>query len=234
MTFETMCEYLRSLNVEISPLLKAKFELYESLLIEWNEKINLTSILKPGEIYEKHFLDCLLLLKGCDFSNKKVVDIGSGAGFPGVVLALSNKEAKVTLVDSTAKKFKFLEELKKQLQINNIFFHIGRVEDMKKEKGQFDIVTSRGFSSLPTICEVGAPLLKEKGILIAMKSLQGKEELNGSDSSLAKLGLELDKTLTDTLPESKSTRVNFYFKKNKKSQSRFPRRWNDIISNPLW
>ena len=234
MTFLEMSNYLRSSNIEISSSLESKFALYESLLIEWNEKINLTSILKPGEIYEKHFLDCLLLLKGCDFSNKNVVDIGSGAGFPGVVLALANKTAKVTLVDSTAKKFKFLEELKKQLQIGNIFFHIGRVEDMKKEKGKFDVVTSRGFSSLPTICEVGAPLLKENGTLIAMKSIQGKEELVGSTSSLIKLGLELDKVLTDTLPESNSTRVNIYFKKNKKTQPRYPRRWNEIISNPLW
>lgn len=234
MNFASMKEELSKRGIEIDPSLEPKFDFYASSLIEWNERMNLTSIKNKEDIYEKHFFDCLLLMGGIDFSNKKIVDIGSGAGFPGMVIALANTTAKVTLVDSTAKKFQFLEFLKKELQIPNVSFHIGRVEDMKRFRESFDVATSRGFSSLATTCEVSAPLVKVGGTVISMKSNQGEEELKIAIHHLKELGLKEAKTLTDYLPSSSSLRFNIFLKKASSTPSRFPRPWGKLISKPLW
>lgn len=234
MNFASMKEELLRRGIEVDSSLEPKFDLYASSLIEWNEKMNLTSIKTKEDIYEKHFFDCLLLMGGIDFSNKKIVDIGSGAGFPGMVIALANNSAKVTLVDSTAKKFQFLEFLKKELQIPNVSFHIGRVEDMKRYRESFDIATSRGFSSLATTCEVSAPLVKVGGTVISMKSNQGEEELKIAVHHLKELGLKESKALTDYLPSSSSLRFNIFLKKASSTPTRFPRSWGKLISKPLW
>ena len=125
MNFKIMQELLSKKGIAIDSSLENKFNTYASSLIKWNEKMNLTSIKEESEIFEKHFFDCLLLMESFDFSNKLVADIGSGAGFPGMIIALVNPSAKVTLVDSTAKKFKFLEFIKKELQISIVYFLIG-------------------------------------------------------------------------------------------------------------
>ncbi|MBQ2070079.1 MAG: 16S rRNA (guanine(527)-N(7))-methyltransferase RsmG, partial [Bacilli bacterium] len=163
----------------------------------------------------------------------KIVDIGSGAGFPGMVIALAFPTSQVTLVDSTQKKFLFLEEVKKTLQIGNVFFKIGRVEDMKAEKQSFDLVTSRGFSSLPTFLEVGAPLCKIDGQLIAMRGSKGKEELKESSNAMEILGLRYERKQATTLPSNGDIRLNYLLRKYKPTSSKYPREWAKIIKHPL-
>ena len=111
-------------GINLSEVFFPKLKVYAELLSEWNEKMNLTAITDPETVYEKHFLDCLLLLKNRDLNNKEICDLGSGAGFPGMLLALAVPSAKITLVDATRKKFLFLEEVPKALQIPNVEFHI--------------------------------------------------------------------------------------------------------------
>ena len=234
MNFKIMQELLSKKGIAIDSSLENKFNTYASSLIEWNAKMNLTSIKEESEIFEKHFFDCLLLMESFDFSNKLVADIGSGAGFPGMVIALVNPSAKVTLIDSTAKKFKFLEFIKKELQIPNVSFHIGRVEDMKEYRNYFDVATSRGFSSLSTTCEVSAPLVQIGGYVISMKSNQGEEELKLAEPHLKNLGLAKEKTILDYLPSSNSLRFNIFLKKVKETPTKYPRPWATLISKPLW
>ena len=233
MKLENLKEELKKAGVDLPDLDIDKLRTYAALLKEWNEKINLTSIVEEDDVAEKHFLDSLLPCALTDFSNKIIVDIGSGAGFPGMVIALAFPTSQVTLVDSTQKKFLFLEEVKKTLQIGNVFFKIGRVEDMKAEKQSFDLVTSRGFSSLPTFLEVGAPLCKIDGQLIAMRGSKGKEELKESSNAMEILGLRYERKQATTLPSNGDIRLNYLLRKYKPTSSKYPREWAKIIKHPL-
>ncbi|MDO5330372.1 MAG: 16S rRNA (guanine(527)-N(7))-methyltransferase RsmG [Bacillota bacterium] len=233
MTFEQLNQKLTELEILLPSETIEKFKIYSSLLCEWNEKINLTSILNEEEIVEKHFLDCLLPGQVFAFSKRtNLCDLGTGAGFPGMVLAIAYPNLKVTLVDSTAKKFKFLEEVKSACNVKNVSFHIGRGEEMKSFKEHFDIVTARSFSALPNILELGLPLCKIGGTLVAYKGEKGKEELKGSERALDKLGGRLLNLQEASLP-SGDKRINLLFKKEKKSPSRYPRTWGEIVAHPL-
>lgn len=232
MTYEELTKELAKFPLKLSDENQKKLHVYASLLKEWNEKMNLTSIVEEGEVIEKHFYDSLLLAKYFDFSGKKVADIGSGAGFPGMVIAIFFPTAQVTLIDSTKKKFQFLEEVKKELSLDNVSFYEGRAEEMEKEKGSFDVVTSRGFSAMNIFMEVGAPLLKKGGTLIAMKSRKGEEELADSRKAMHELGLALAKKGEDPLP-SGELRLNYFFFKKKDTPSRYPRPWAEIVKKPL-
>ena len=205
---------------------------YASLLKEWNEKMNLTSIVEKEEVFEKHFLDSLTSTLVYDFKDKKVADIGSGAGFPGMVIALFFPTSHVTLIDATKKKFLFLEEAKKALDLQNVSFHVGRVEDMKKERETFDCVISRGFAAMNIFLEVATPLVKMNGIVLAMKGPKGEEELHASLNAEQKLSLHLRKKETTLLPDG-ATRMNFTFEKTRHTPERFPRPWAEIQKKPL-
>ncbi|MCR5490921.1 MAG: 16S rRNA (guanine(527)-N(7))-methyltransferase RsmG [Bacilli bacterium] len=233
MNFREMSELLSEKGIVIDPACEEKFNKYAALLKEWNEKMNLTSIVEEGEVYEKHFYDSLLIAHGFDFKGKKIADIGSGAGFPGMALAIAFPEAKVTLIDATKKKFLFLEEVQKQCDVKNVFFHVGRVEDMKMRREYFDVVTSRGFAALRIFAEVGAPLLKVGGTLIAMKGSKGADELHEATKALTKLSLQLSDSKKELLSEESGTRINYYFTKKAKTIQKYPRPWAEIVAKPL-
>ena len=233
MTFLQLKQNLANDGITLSDAVLEKLKLYAELLKEWNEKINLTSIVEEDEIIEKHFYDCLLLLKGISFEKKCLVDLGSGAGFPGMVLAIVCPELQVTLVDSTAKKFLFLKEIKKRLDVKNVEFHVGRVEDFKEGFNKFDVAVSRGFAAMPIFLEVAAPLTKVGGTIIAMKGSKGEEEFVSSKGAISKLSLQLQKKLSDELPSSKALRINYFFQKTGATPSRYPRRWSEIVKKPL-
>ena len=220
-------------GVDLPDLDLDKLETYARLLKEWNEKMNLTSIVELDEVVEKHFFDSLLPCALTDFNNKKIVDIGSGAGFPGMVIALAYPSCHVTLVDATKKKFAFLEEIKETLQIPNISFHIGRVEEMKEAKDSFDIVISRGFASVPIFLEVGTPLAKLDGEIILMKGAKGKEELKDGKNAMDVLGLRYGKGKPSALPTAGDIRWNFLLVKVKQTASKYPRDWAKLLKHPL-
>ena len=205
----------------------AKLHRYAELLKEWNQKINLTSIVEEEEVIEKHFYDSLLVGKNFSFANRKVADVGSGAGFPGAVIALAYPDAKVTLIDATKKKFLFLEEIKKELDLKNMSFLQGRVEDLKEYRESFDAVISRGFAALRVFAEVGAPLLYVTGTLIAMKGPNAQSELDEAENILGKLHLRLRSTQVDELPNH-DKRMSYFFAKDDHTSKKYPRRWDEI------
>ena len=232
MTYEELIPAAQEYGVSISPELQEKLKTYAKLLKEWNEKMNLTAIVEEPEVIEKHFLDSLTCAAVYDFSGKSVADIGSGAGFPGIIIALAFPTSNVTLIDATKKKFLFLEEVKKTLQIENLTFHIGRVEDMKAERESFDCVTSRGFAQMNVFLEVATPLVKMNGTVLAMKGPRGEEELFASLNAEKKLSLHLRKKKTIVLPGGE-TRMNFTFEKTGRTPPRFPRPWAEIVKKLL-
>ena len=155
-----------------------------NLLLEWNEKINLTAITEPKEVILKHFIDSATIIKYIE-DNMKVVDVGTGAGFPGIPLNIMNSKANYVLVDSLNKRINFLNEVINNLQLNNINTVHSRIEDFGKDnKESFDIATSRAVASLNILLEYLLPLVKVGGICICMKGSNVKEEIGNSKKAL--------------------------------------------------
>ena len=232
MTLEELKNACLELGISLSEKQLAQFDLYADLLKEWNEKMNLTAIVEKEEVIEKHFYDCILPCKTLSFNHKKILDIGSGAGFPGMVFAILYPDAEVTLVDATRKKFLFLEEVRNRLGIENVVFHVGRVEEMRKSRESYDIVSSRGFAALRILLEGAAPLIKVGGTIIAMKSQRGEEELKEAYGTIVKLKLKEVNLQKATLP-SGDVRLNYLFQKTEKTDGRYPRPWAVITKKPL-
>lgn len=220
-------------SLQLSDETLEKFHRYAVLLKEWNEKINLTSIVEEEEVYTKHIYDSLLPAKQYDLSRGNLIDMGTGAGFPGMVLAILFPELKVTLADATKKKFIFLETVKEELGLKNVSFYAGRIEDMRTFREHYSFVTARGFSALSNVLELGMPLLQKGGILIAYKGEKGKEELKESERALKLLGGQLMFLQNESLPEEGGKRINLFVKKIAATPKRFPRDWATITKHPL-
>ncbi len=232
MTYEELISYLSEKGLNVSPAQCEALSRYAALLKEWNEKMNLTSIVEEPEVIEKHFLDSALAGVDYSFAGRKVIDIGSGAGFPGAVIALLFPTSKVTLLDATKKKFLFLQTVKDELHLENLDFRAGRVEDLKDARESYDVAISRGFASLRVYAEVATPLLYVTGTLIAMKGPNGDVELEEAKNIIHKLSLRLKKKNEFTLPGG-DRRIVYYFAKDAATPKRFPRRWDEIQRNKI-
>lgn len=232
MTYEELVSYLSEKGVSVSAQQCEALSRYAALLKEWNEKMNLTSIVEEPEVIEKHFLDSALACVDYSYAGRKVIDIGSGAGFPGAVIALLFPTSSVTLLDATKKKFDFLQAVKDELHLDNLNFLAGRVEDMKQQRESFDVAISRGFASLRVFAEVAAPLLYVTGTLVAMKGPNGDAEVEEAKNILRKLSLRLKKKNEFVLPNG-DRRINYYFAKDAATPKRFPRRWDEIQRNKI-
>ena len=216
------------INIDIDEDIINKLNKYKELLKEWNEKFNLTTIIKDDDIYLKHFFDSIYICSVEDFNNKKVCDFGTGAGFPGMVIAILYKDAEVTLIESNSKKIEFLKEVKKQLNLKNVEIINNRAELFGKTNIElFDIVTCRAVSSLNIILELSVSLLKVNGLFIPMKS-NIEEELNKSKKITKDLGYELLKIKKYVLPKEESNRSILIYKKISKTSLKYPRNYNII------
>jgi 16S rRNA (guanine527-N7)-methyltransferase len=231
MTYEELEKALAP-KVILSEAMIAQLKAYAALLKEWNEKMNLTAISEESEVIEKHFYDCLIPAKAFSFEGKSICDLGTGAGFPGLVLAIAFPTSQITLVDATLKKVHFLEEVIKSLGLKNVKIVNGRAESYSARES-FDIVTARAVAPLPELLEISVALVKVGGIFLAMKGSKGKEELAASKHAIEALHLNVDKIDEDSLPSGDGARVNIFFKKNHKTESQFPRSWSEIEKKPL-
>ena len=211
-----------------------KFEIYYHKLIEVNEYMNLTAITEHDEVYVKHFIDSLYLLKNIDNSKKyDICDVGSGAGFPGLPLAIADKNANVFIVDSLNKRINFLNSLFKELDMTNIIALHNRAEDYAKEKREaFDYVTARAVARLNILSELCLPLVKVGGYFISMKA-NLDEELDEARSSIEKLGGKIEKVIDYELPYDMGKRKIVLIKKEKPTPKAYPRKFSDIKRNPL-
>ena len=227
MTKQELVVELEKLNLDSSKV--DKLEEYMLATLKANESFNLTAIKDENKFRELMILDSAYPLKYFDFNNKKVIDIGTGAGYPGMVLAtLSNGE--FTLLDSTKKKIDFISNYATEHAYFNVKTVIDRAENYaKKHREEYDFAVARAVSELPILIELIIPLLKVGGHFIALKGSKGLEELNKSKKVLSNLGAEVELVDEYELPESKEKRINIIIKKIKKTNLKYPRPYNEII-----
>lgn len=210
----------------------AKFEEYKELLKEYNKKFNLTSITNDNEIYLKHFYDSLCIMKAQELLNSSsLLDIGTGAGFPGIPVAIVNKDIKITLVESNKKKCEFLKVVKDSLNLQNVEIINARAEDFAKtNREKFEVATSRAVANLSILLELEFPALSVGGVLIALKS-NVQEELENSKSILKELNGTIKNTIEYTLPYEESKRTLLIIQKQLPTNSKYPRQYSQIIKS---
>ncbi len=226
-------EKAKLINIELEENQIKKFYNYMNLLLEWNEKINLTAITEPNEIILKHFIDSITILKYIE-NNMKVVDVGTGAGFPGIPLNIVNTNVNYTLVDSLNKRINFLNEVIEKVDLKNINTVHSRIEDFaKNNKETFDIATSRAVASLNILLEYLLPLVKIGGICICMKGSNAKEEIESASKALEILGGKIEKVEEITLPESNIVRNIIIVRKIKSTPNKYPRKAGMATKEPI-
>ena len=212
-----------------------QFYLYMKLLLDWNEKINLTAITEPSEIIKKHFIDSLTINPYIE-ETSKVIDVGTGAGFPGIPIKIIKENSEIVLLDSLNKRIKFLEEVINQTKLSNIKTIHYRAEEAGKNKiyrEKFDIATSRAVASLNVLLEYLLPLIKIGGRCICMKGNNIKEEIEQSKNAIKTLGGELEKIEGFTLPDSDIERNIIIVKKIKETPTRYPRKAGTPSKEPI-
>ena len=221
-------EYIvSSENVEL-------FYNYMKLLIEWNKKINLTAIVEEKEIIEKHFLDSLTILNFIK-DNDKVIDVGTGAGFPGIPIAIASN-ATITLLDSLNKRINFLEEVKKELNLLNITNIHGRSEEIAQKeeyRENYDVAVSRAVAPMNVLVEYLLPFVKVGGKCICMKGPNVKEELDNSRNAIEKLGGKISDIINIKLDEENMERNLVIIEKIKKTAYKYPRKPGIPKKEPL-
>lgn len=233
MTKEILLNELNKIGVSCNESqLNLLIEFMHSTLSE-NEKFNLTAIKDEKQFIEKMILDSALMLSGFSLENKSIIDIGTGAGFPGMVLRILSPDAHITLLDSTKKKIDYLIGFAKEHNLN-VKGVSDRAEDYaRKNREQFDYATARAVASLPILLEIIVPLLKVGGMFIALKGPGFEEEIRYSKEALRKLNCEIDHINEFTLPECKEQRAIIFIKKMKETNKKYPRQYNEIKRQPL-
>ena len=232
--FETGQKIFQTYQIDVPRGTFAKLEIYADFLVEYNQHVNLTAITDGEQILRKHFLDSFLLYHFAEKyfpDSAKILDIGSGAGFPGVPLALLKPDFQITLLDSLGKRITFLELLKEKLNCNYQTIH-GRAEEFAKlsdYREAFDVVTARAVASLPMLAEFSLPYVKLNGFWIAMK---GKETISPAIPAIQKLGGNLEQTISYQLPDG-DERTLFIIKKISPTPTKFPRKFAQIKQKPL-
>ena len=217
---------LKKLNINITELQLKQLERYYELLVEYNKVMNLTGITEKEEVYLKHFYDSLTIAKVIDLNNYETLcDVGTGAGFPGLVLKILYPNLKVTLLDSLNKRLNFLNVVIKELNLKDVETVHSRAEEYNKK---FDITVARAVAPLNILLEYCIPLTKVNGYFIAMK---GKNE--ESNNALLKLDSEIIETNSFLLPIENSDRTIIKIKKLKETNKKFPRKYSEIKKNPL-
>ena len=228
MNKEEFINSLKELNVEITEDKLEKLEIFYNLLIEENKKYNLTSITEKEQVYLKHFFDSLTLNKIIKLGNQSLCDIGTGAGFPGVVLKIMFPNLKVALIESTGKKCHFLSIVKKECKLNNLEIINERAEIYaKNNREQFDIVTSRAVAPLKHLLEYSIPLVNKGGYYVAMKANIDNEVTN-IENYYNKLKIKLIDVIKFNLPKENSIRTLLLYKKIETTPLLYPRKYNDI------
>ena len=212
-----------------------EFYKYMELLLEWNEKINLTAIVEPRDVILKHFVDSLTICKELQ-KNKTLADIGTGAGFPGIPVKILRPDLDITLIDSLNKRVNFLTMVIEALKLEKIIALHGRIEDFgknKKYREKFDYVTSRAVANLSTLSEYMIPLVKIGGKCICMKGSNINEELKNAEKAIKTLGGKIEKVDTFLLPDTDMGRNIILIKKEKATPNKYPRKAGTPAKEPI-
>lgn len=232
MNLDVFKDEVSKLGIKYTDDMLEKLEKYYELLISYNEKMNLTAITEKEDVYLKHFYDSLTIVKVIDLNSiNSVCDIGTGAGFPGIVLKIFFPNIELTLVDALNKRINFLETTVLKLNLTNVTSVHARAEEYAlKNREKFDLVTARAVASLPVLLEYCLPLVKVSGYFVAMK---GSEDISLAGNALNKLSGEIDINNKFLLPFENSNRTLIRVKKINKTDKKFPRKFSEIKKRPL-
>ena len=220
-------------GLEVNQEQVRKFDAFYGLLIEWNERMNLTAITDEDEFIRKHILDSL---SGLEYVKEgKILDLGSGAGFPGIPLKIYNEEFKITFLDALKKRLNFLDEVATKLSFQNVTTIHGRAEDLAKTdlRESFDTVVSRAVASLPILSEYALPFIKTGGTFIAWKGSKAEDEAKESEKALKVLGGELAEIKKVAIPKLNEERALIIVKKIKPTPKQYPRNPGTPQKKPL-
>ena len=227
----------KEIGVKVSPAQAEQFQIYLDLLLERNTVMNLTAITDPEEAVIKHFVDSLSIVKVNGFDNvTSIIDVGTGAGFPGIPLKIVFPEIKITLLDSLNKRIKFLNAVIDELELENIETIHGRAEDFSKKEDyreQYDLCVSRAVANLATLSEYCLPYVKVGGCFMPYKSGEIDEELNNSKKAVQILGGKIEEVVKFQLPDTDIGRSFVKIKKNKNTAKKYPRKAGLPAKEPL-
>ena len=233
MNKEEFVKALECLNINLTEKQLNDLDTYYKMLIEYNTHTNLTRITEEKEVYLKHFYDSLTLVKAVNLSDQTLLDIGSGAGFPGLVLKIVFPNLKVILLDSLNKRITFLNSVIKKLNLKDIKAVHDRAEEYAKEnKESFDIVTSRAVANLNTLSELSLPFVKQEGFFIPMKA-DAKEEIKNAQNAIKTLGGVIKDTIVFSLLNENGIRTLIKIQKISKTNGKYPRKFSEIKKKPL-
>lgn len=228
---------IKELEIELSETQLKQFERYYELLVEWNKVMNLTAITEYEEVYEKHFLDSLAIVKVEDMNKvESIIDIGTGAGFPGIPLKIAFPHLKVILLDSLNKRINFLNTVIDELRLDNVETLHGRAEDYAKKaeyREKSDLCVSRAVANLSTLSEYCLPYVKVNGKFIPYKSGEITLEADEAKKAVSVLGGHINKILKFHLPDSDIIRSFVVVDKNKQTPKKYPRKAGSPSKEPL-
>lgn len=237
MTPQAFYQVLIEHGITLTDKQKKQFETYFRLLVEWNEKINLTAITDKEEVYLKHFYDSIApILQGyIDNSPLKHLDIGAGAGFPSIPMKILYPEIDITIIDSLNKRINFLNILANELELSGVHFFHGRAEDFGQDRvfrAKFDIVTARAVAKMQVLAELTIPFLKVNGRLIALKAAAAEEELISAEKALKTLFSQVTVNKNYKLPNGDDRNITIVSKK-KETPNKYPRKAGTPNKKPL-
>ena len=228
---------LETLGIRLTDVQKRQFDRYYELLIEWNRVMNLTGITEYDEVNLKHFTDSLTIVRIKDMENvSTLIDVGTGAGFPGIPIKIAFPHIKVTLLDSLNKRIKFLDQVVEELDLEDVVTLHGRAEDYAKKeeyREQFDLCASRAVANLSTLSEYCLPFIKKGGCFVSYKSADSDEEIQQSEKALDILGGKIEKVDKFVLPGSDMGRALVMIEKVKNTPRKYPRKAGVPSKEPL-
>lgn len=237
MTPQAFYQVLIEHGITLTDKQKKQFETYFRLLVEWNEKINLTAITDKEEVYLKHFYDSIApILQGyIDNSPLSILDIGAGAGFPSIPMKILYPEIDITIIDSLNKRINFINILANELELSGVHFFHGRAEDFGQDRvfrAKFDIVTARAVAKMQVLAELTIPFLKVNGRLIALKAAAAEEELISAEKALKTLFSQVTVNKNYKLPNGDDRNITIVSKK-KETPNKYPRKAGTPNKKPL-